>query len=60
MTSDDYELAEAALAATDGSEPAAMRMLRDECGWTLRRAYEALRRIKLMSAPPPQRKAGVP
>ena len=49
MTSDDYELAEAALAASEGSEPAALRMLRDECGWTLRQALDAVRRVKLMS-----------
>ena len=56
MTSDDYELAEAALAASDGCEPAAMRMLRDECGWTLRQAYDALQRIKSMAAAPLLRK----
>ena len=49
MTADDYELAEAALAASDGSEPRALRMLRDECGWTLRQAHEAVQRIKLMA-----------
>ena len=57
MTSDDYELVEAALAATDGCEPAAMRVLRDECGWTVRRTYEALQRVRLMSKDPSSWKA---
>lgn len=39
ITADDYELVEAALATTDGNEPAALRLLRDECGWTLRHGY---------------------
>ena len=42
IDADDYELAEAALAATDtrNGEPVAraLRMLRDECGWTLGKA----------------------
>lgn len=41
-SADDYELAEAALAATNtrigDSIAPALRMLRDECGWTLRKA----------------------
>jgi hypothetical protein len=48
ISAEDYELAEAALAATDtkpedlaslhASSAPAMRMLRDECGWTLGKA----------------------
>jgi hypothetical protein len=48
ISADDYELAEAALVATDTkpedlaslrTSPApALRMLRDECGWTLGKA----------------------
>lgn len=41
ISADDYELAEAALAASNskpGKCVAAIRMLRDECGWTLGKA----------------------
>ena len=47
ITADDYELAEAALASSD-SEAAALRMLRDECGWTLRRGLTVIRLIRLI------------
>lgn len=48
ISAEDYELAEAALVATDtkpeelatlrASPAPALRMLRDECGWTLGKA----------------------
>jgi len=40
-SADDYELAEAAMASST-CKAAAMRMLRDECGWTLRQAILVL------------------
>lgn len=45
ITADDYELAEAALAASE-SEAGAMRILRDECGWTLRHALNVIRLVQ--------------
>lgn len=45
ITADDYELAEVALASTD-SEAAALRMLRDECGWTLRHGLNVIQMIR--------------
>jgi hypothetical protein len=57
ISADDYELAEAALAATDtkpedlaalkASPAPAMRMLRDECGWTVGKAKCVLDLIAL-------------
>jgi hypothetical protein len=52
ITADDYELAEVALAAADGVEAVAMRMLRDECGWTLRHALNMLRLIQAAGGRP--------
>lgn len=49
ITADDYELVEAALATTDGNEPAALRLLRDECGWTLRHGYAVLQLVRAMT-----------
>jgi hypothetical protein len=48
MTADDYDLAEAALVCANGVMSTALRMLRDECGWELKRGVEALNRIKIM------------
>jgi len=46
ITADDYELAEAALSASDDVEAAAMRMLRNECGWTLQHALNVIRLVQ--------------
>lgn len=45
ITADDYELAEVALVSSD-SEVAALRMLRDECGWPIRHALNVIRLIR--------------
>jgi len=49
---DDYELAEAALVATDAgiddSIAPALRLLRDECGWTLHKSRIAVDRVQEM------------
>jgi hypothetical protein len=42
ITADDYELAEAALLSTNDVRAAAMRMLRDECGWSLKKAIDVI------------------
>lgn len=50
ISADDYELAEAALAATNsrqGESVAAIRMLRDECGWTLGKAKRVIDLIRI-------------
>lgn len=47
VSADDYELAEAALAASENVVAAAMRMLRDECGWTLRQAHDVIRFVQI-------------
>ena len=51
ISSDDYELAEAALAATDTqpreSIAPALRMLRDECGWAIGKAKRVLELIQI-------------
>jgi hypothetical protein len=52
ITADDYELAEVALASSD-SEAAALRMLRDECGWTLRHGLTVIRLIRGAASPVP-------
>jgi hypothetical protein len=52
ITADDYELAEVALASSD-SEASALRMLRDECGWTLRRGLTVIRLIRGAASPVP-------
>lgn len=51
ISADDYELAEAALAATDTqtleSIAPALRMLRDECGWPIGKAKRVLDLIQI-------------
>lgn len=47
FTSDEIELGKAALEIAHAADPAhfrvrALRMLRDECGWTLRRGDQVL------------------
>ena len=46
VSADDFELAETALVATD-SLPAALRLLRDECGWTLGKAKCVVDLVKI-------------
>lgn len=50
ITAEDFELAEAALVVTDTRPGAAtvpaIRLLRDECGWTLRKAKKVLDLIR--------------
>lgn len=46
ITADDFELAEAARACTP-SQLDAIRMLRDECGWPLRKSLRILDLLRL-------------
>lgn len=46
ITADDYELAEAALLVSNGVFSQAVKLLRDECGWTLLRSINIIKLIQ--------------
>ncbi len=53
IIADEYELAEAALASSEGKTGEACKMLRDECGWDLRRAMVVIKLVRAQQGAKP-------